>query len=194
MEENDMQLMILGILLFFGMHSVSILAIGFRDRQAENHPLGWKAVYSIVSLVGLILISKGYADLRQSATLLYVSPDWLRHVSAMLLLPTFILFLAPYFPGQIKNTLKHPQLIAVMIWAVAHLLVNGTPGDALLFGSFLVWAVTDWVSMNSRETRPVPGARSSSYNDMLLITLGLVFYAVVAFWFHEMLFGMRPFP
>jgi uncharacterized membrane protein len=187
-----MQLMILGILLFFGIHSVSILAQRFRDRQAEKHPLGWKAVYSIVSLVGIVLISKGYADLRQAATYLYVSPGWLRHVSASLLLPTFVLFLAPYFPGRIKNTLKHPQLIAVMIWAVAHLLVNGTLGGVLLFGSFFVWAVVDRLSMNSRETRPVPGAPASPSNDLIVVVIGLAIYVAFVFWLHELAFGISP--
>ena len=187
-----MEQLLSGIVLFLGMHSVSIVALPMRDRLATKSPLGWKALYGIISLVGIVLIVRGYADLRQTATMLYVSPGWLRHVAALILLPTFILFLAPYFPGKIKSTLKHPQLIAVMIWSVAHLFVNGSLADLLLFGSFLVWAVADYISMQNRIARALPGAPESRFNDIVVIVLGLAFYAVTVFWLHKMLVGIRP--
>ena len=153
--------LLLGLVLFFGMHSMSIVALPLRDRLAAKSEIGWKSLYGIVALIGIILMARGYADLRQAPTLLYVSPVWLRHVAAVLLLPTFVLFLAPYFPGRIKSALKHPQLVAVKIWALAHLLVNGTLADVLLFGSFLLWAVAARISMKSRIARTVPGAPES---------------------------------
>ncbi|MBW2715744.1 MAG: NnrU family protein, partial [Deltaproteobacteria bacterium] len=138
--------LILGLVLFFGIHSVSIVALPLRDSFAAKSELGWKAFYAIASLVGIILVVRGYAELRSAPTILYVSPVWLRHVAAVFLLPIFVLFLAPYFPGRITAAVKHPQLVAVKLWSVAHLLVNGTVADVLLFWSFLVWGVADTIS------------------------------------------------
>ncbi len=185
--------LILGLVLFFGMHSVSIVALPLRDRLAAKSELGWKALYAIASLIGIVLMVRGYAELRLTPTLLYGSPGWLRHVAAVFLLPVFVLFLAPYFPGRIARATKHPQLVAAKLWAVAHLLVNGTVADVLLFGSFLVWAVADWVSMKSRPVRPIPGTRASAANDIVLVVIGLALYLAMVFWLHEVAFGVRPF-
>ena len=188
-----MWLLIIGLVLFLGIHSISIVALSLRDKMAAKCELGWKLFYSLVSLVGIVLIVKGYVDLRQTPTVLYATPLWMRHVAATLLLPVFVLFLVPYFPGRIKNVIKHPQLLAVMLWAVAHLLVNGTMADVILFGSFLIWAIADRISMMNRVTRPVPGAPKSNLNDVIVIVAGLGLYLVMAFWLHEVLFGVRPF-
>jgi uncharacterized membrane protein len=184
--------LLLGIALFFGMHSVSIVVSPLRDRMAARNDMGWKAFYAVVSLIGIVLIARGYGELRQTPTLLYATPYWLRHVSALLMLPVFAFFIAPYFPGRISRALKHPQLIAVKTWAVAHLMVNGTLADVLLFGSFLVWAVADRISMKNRAARPLPGAPESRTNDVIVIVLGLSLYVAFVFLLHEMLFGVRP--
>jgi uncharacterized membrane protein len=185
--------LLLGIVLFLGIHSASIVALPLRDTLAAKSENAWKAFYAIVSLIGIVLIVRGYAELRQTPTILYVAPVWLRHVAAVLMLPAFTFFFAPYFPGRIKKTLKHPQLAAVKIWAVAHLLVNGTLADVLLFGSFLLWAVADRISLKNRATRPLAGAPESKLNDVIVIIVGLVLYVVFAIWLHELLFGIRPF-
>lgn len=185
--------LILGLALFFGMHSISIAALPLRDKLAAKSELGWKLIYGVVSLVGLVLMSRGYAELRLTPTIVYVAPIWLYHVAAILLLPTFVLFFAPYFPGRISTATKHPQLIAVKLWAVSHLLVNGTLADILLFGSFLLWAVADRISMKRRTTRVVAALPESKTNDVVVIVLGLSVYVATAIWFHEMLIGIRPF-
>lgn len=185
--------LILGLVLFLGMHSISIVALPLRDRLAAKSELGWKAFYGVVSLVGLVLIVRGYADLRMTPTVLYVAPAWLYHVSATLLIPVFILFLAPYFPGRIKAATKHPQLIAVKLWAVSHLLVNGTLADVVLFGSFLAWAVIDRISLKRRATRAVPGLPESGVNDVIVVVLGLAVYVAFVLWLHELLIGLKPF-
>lgn len=187
----EMLQLLIGIVLFFGMHSASIVALPLRDRIVAKSENAWKGVYAIASLVGIVLMVRGYADLRQAPTYLYVSPAWLRHVAALLMLPVFAFFIAPYFPGRIKNALKHPQLVAVKLWAFAHLLVNGTIGDVLLFGSFLLWAVVDRVSLKKRPARPLPGAESKA-NDVIVVVVGLALYLVFVFFLHEMLIGVRP--
>lgn len=188
-----MTLLLIGLVLFFAIHSVSIFAPSLRDRLAAKSENGWKAFYSVISIVGIVLVVKGYAELREAPTLLYESPVWLRHVAALLLLPVFVLFFAPYFPGKIKNAVGHPQLVAVKLWALAHLLVNGTLADVLLFGSFLVWAVVDRISMKRRPQRPLPGAPESKANDVIIIVLGLALYGATVFWLHEAVLGVAPF-
>jgi len=185
--------LLLGILLFFGMHSAAIVASPIRDRLVSRSEQGWKAIYAIASLAGIVLMVRGYADLRATPAVLYVTPIWLRHVAALLLLPVFTFFVAPYFPGRIKNALGHPQLAAVKLWAFAHLLVNGTLADVLLFGSFLIWAVADRISLKKRPARPLPGATESNKNDVIIIVVGLALYVAFVFWLHELLIGVRPF-
>lgn len=185
--------LLLGIALFFGIHSVSMLALPLRNRLVAKNELGWKLFYSLISLLGLVLMVRGYAEFKLSSPLIYQSPVWLHSVAAVLLLPVFILSLAPYLPGRISITFGHPQLVAVIHWAFAHLLVNGSVADLLLFGSFLVWALADRVSMAKRPARSIPQLPKSPINDVLLILLGLAAYAVFVFWLHEWLFGVAVF-
>lgn len=184
--------LILGLLLFLGMHSVSIAAVDFRNRMAAKNEWGWKAVYGIVSLAGLVLIVHGYGEARTSSMVLYVSPGWLRYVTAVLLLPVFILFFAPYLPGRISRAAKHPQLVAVKLWAVAHLLVNGSVADVLLFGAFLAWAVADRISLKHRAARPVPAVPAMAINDQVLVVLGLGTYVLMVLWLHQAWIGVSP--
>ncbi|NNF15201.1 MAG: NnrU family protein [Gammaproteobacteria bacterium] len=188
-----MELLIIGLFVFLGMHSVSVIALPLRDRLAAKNELAWKAFYGVVSLIGIILICRGYVQARLTPTVIYAPPLWLRHVSALLLLPTFALFLAPYFPGRLTAAVKHPQLVAVILWAIAHLLVNGMLADVLLFGAFLVWAVTDLMSFGRRPARPVPHAPASPVNDIILLIAGLGLYVVTALWLHRWMTGLAPF-
>lgn len=185
--------LLIGLVVFFGVHSVAIVALPLRDRMAAKSEMGWKALYAVASLIGIVLMARGYAELRLTPTVLYVPPIGLRHVAAILMLPAFAFFIAPYFPGRIKTALKHPQLIAVKIWALAHLLVNGNLADVLLFGSFLIWAVVDRVSMKKRVARPLPGAPQSKANDVIVVVVGLLLYVAFVMWGHEALIGIKPF-
>ncbi|WP_028863089.1 NnrU family protein [Psychromonas aquimarina] len=185
-----MTYLLMGLFLFLGTHSISIFAQPLRDRFAAKSELGWKAVYSLLSLAGMVLIIKGYSEARLNPTLIYVSPYWLRHVSALLMLPVFILFLAPYFPGKITTLIKHPQLSAVLLWASAHLLVNGNCADLLLFGSFLTWAAADIFSMKYRISRQPPGLKKSARNDIVIVISGLALYLLFAVYLHRILLGV----
>jgi uncharacterized membrane protein len=188
-----MSQLVLGLVLFLGMHSFSIVAPGVRDRIAGKNEIGWKAVYGLVSIAGLVLIVRGYGAARMDPTVLYMTPVWLKHLVALLMLPVFVLFFAPYFPGRIKAATKHPQLVAVKLWAVAHLLVNGTLADVVLFGSFLAWAVADRISLKRRTPREVPGLPASNRNDVIVVVLGLAVYGVFSFWLHAAWIGVSPF-
>ena len=188
-----MTLLLIGLALFLGIHSISIFAEEFRNRMAAKSEMGWKAAYGLVSLAGILLIVHGYAEARLEPTLLYVTPAWLRHVTALLMLPVFILFFAPYFPGRIKAVTRHPQLVAVKLWAVSHLLVNGMLADVVLFSAFLAWAVVDRISLKRRTPRGVPGLPESGVNDVIVIVFGLAAYVVFALWLHVAWIGVAPF-
>ncbi len=188
-----MLLLIVGLVLFIGIHSVSIVAEGFRNQMVEKSEIAWKLGYTIASLAGLVLIIRGYADARLDPIFLYATPGWMRHLVSFLLLPVFILFFASYLPGKISAVTKHPQLIAIKLWALSHLLVNGTVADVLLFGSFLAWAVATRISLKRRTPRPLPGLPASGINDVIVIVLGLGLYLVFAMWLHVRWIGVSPF-
>ncbi|MBX3622364.1 MAG: NnrU family protein [Rhizobacter sp.] len=187
-----MTLLVVGLVLFLGIHSVSIVAPAWRDARAARSEMGWKGVYTLVSLVGFVLIVYGYGLARQSPVVLYAPPTWLRHVALLLLVPVFPLLFAAYLPGRLKAAAKHPMLVATKLWAVAHLLANGTLADVLLFGGFLAWAVADRISLKRRVPRPVPGAPPSAANDAIAVVGGLVVYGLFVWRAHAWLIGVSP--
>ena len=189
-----MTLMIVGLVIFLGIHSVSIVALGWRDAQvAQRGEKAWKGIYSVISLVSFVLLIYGYSLARHSPTVLYTPPAAMRHVALLLMLPVFPLLAASSLPGRIKTAAKHPMLLAIKLWAVAHLLANGTLHDTILFGSFLAWAVADRISVKRRAVqRPVPGAAPSPMNDVKALVGGLAVYAVFVFWAHGWLIGVSP--
>jgi len=183
--------LIIGLVLFLGGHSLSIVAPAARDRMAAQ--LGewpFKAVYGLIALAGLVLIVRGYAAARLDPTILYVPPEWTRHLSMLLMLPVFPALIAAYFPGRISAALKHPMLVGVKAWAVAHLIANGTLADVLLFGGFLAWAVADRISLKHRTEGPKPRAPASAVNDGVAVVGGLAVYLAFVFWLHASLIGV----
>ncbi|MGI4815523.1 MAG: NnrU family protein [Janthinobacterium lividum] len=183
-----------GLILFFGSHSVSIVAPAWRDRQEAILGEGaWKGLYSVVSIVGLALMLYGYGMARRAPMVLYAPPAVLRHLALLLMLPVFPLLIAAYMPGRIKALTRHPMLLAIQLWALAHVLANGTLNDVLLFGAFLGWAVIDRISVARRSgVRRVPGAPASPWNDAIAVVLGLGLYAFVLLWAHARVIGVAP--
>lgn len=189
-----MTLLIVGLALFLGIHSVSIVAPEWRDAQvARRGEAAWKGLYSIVSIGGFALLIYGYGVARQAPVVLFTPPTAMRHVALLLMLPFFPLLFAAYLPGRIKTAARHPMLLAVKLWAVAHLLANGTLHDVILFCGFLAWAVTDRISVKRRTAvRAVPGAPASPTNDVIAVVGGLAAYAVFVMWAHAWLIGVAP--
>jgi uncharacterized membrane protein len=188
-----MTVLILGLILFLGTHSVSIVAPAWRDAMYDR--LGepkWKGPYSLISIVGFVLIIVGFGMARQNPVVLYAPPTWTRHLAMLLLVPVFPLLIASKLPGRIKTATKHPMLLATKIWAFAHLLVAGRLGDVVLFGAILAWAVADRISFKHRTVRAMPLAKPSPYNDAIAVVGGLVAYVLFLIWGHRWLIGVSP--
>jgi uncharacterized membrane protein len=186
-----MNVLLLGLLLFLGAHSVSIVNDAWRNRMAAK--LGeraWQGLYALVSVAGFVLIVWGYGLARNEPVVLYVPPAWLHMVAVVLLVPVFPLLLAAYLPGRIQAATRHPMLAATKLWAFAHLLANGMLADVLLFGAFLAWAVLDRISMKNRTQRPIPRLPPGRANDLIAVAGGLALYAAFVLWLHGWLIGV----
>jgi len=191
-----MTIFILGLVVFLGVHSVSIVAPDWRAAHVARRGDGpWKGLYSVAAGIGLALLIVGYGMARREPVVLYTPPAALRHVALALMLPVFPLLFAAYLPGRIRAAAKHPMLLAVKFWAMAHLLANGTLVDVLLFGGFLVWAVVDRISVKrrtAREAHAAPAASARPANDAIAVIGGLALYAVFVLWAHRWLIGVSP--
>jgi uncharacterized membrane protein len=192
-----MLVLVAGLIVFLGIHSVSIFAPSWRIATiARMGELPWKGLYSLASGLGLALLIVGFGLARRDPVVLYTPPAGLRHLALLIMLPVFPLFLAAYFPGRIRAATKHPMLVSVKLWAVAHLLANGTLADVLLFGGFLVWAIADRISVKRRsaaEAHQLRTAPPRPLNDVIVIAVGLLIYvAFVFFGVHRWLVGVSP--
>ena len=189
-------LMISGLLSFLGLHSSRIFADNFRAgiiaTRGENM---WKAIYSVLSIAGFVLIVYGYGDTRLAPITLWNPPVWTRHVAALLTLVAFIMLAAAYIPkNPIKAKLAHPMLLGTKVWAAAHLLANGNVSDVLLFGSFLVWAILCFRAAKKRDR--AAGATYQSGPALTLfatVGLGILLWAAFAFYLHTAWIGVKPF-
>jgi uncharacterized membrane protein len=190
-----MAILIAGLIIFFGVHSISIVNRPWRERMfAHMGEKKWKALYSITAFIGFVMLVYGYGLARQHPIVVYVPPYWLRYLTGVLMLPVFPLLFASHLPGKIKSTVKHPMLAAVKLWATAHLLANGMLADILLFGGFLAWAVIDRISVKHNPRGPVDRMAPSTRNDVIAIVGGLITYVVFMRWLHGWLIGVVPFP
>jgi uncharacterized membrane protein len=190
-----MLVLIIGLVIFLGAHSVRIVDGEFRERTVARLGEGpWKGLYSLVSLVGFVLIVWGYGLSRLDPIVLWTPPVWTRHIAVLLMLIAFILFAAFLLPsGRLKARLGHPMILSVKVWALAHLLANGTLADLILFGSFLVWAVTDFATSRRREREQgTVHIAGPARNDALAVVLGVVIWAAFIWRVHEWLIGVSP--
>lgn len=191
-----MPLLILGLILFLGAHSVHMLVPGFRDRVVARIGLmPWKGLYSLVSIAGLVLIVIGFGMARADSPPLYTPPAWLRHLNALFTLVAFVLIAAAYVPrNHLKAKIGHPMLAGVKLWALGHLLAIGYLHDVVLFGAFLVWAVADFAvsRLRDRATGTVYPA-GTIMGDVLAVVIGVAAWAIFAFLLHRRLIGVNPF-
>ena len=187
--------LIAGLVLFLGVHSVRIFVNDWRSAQlAQRGEAVWKLGYSALSIAGFVLIVWGYGLARQSPMVLWPTPRGMNHLAALLTLISFVLLVATYVPrNAIKAKLRHPMILGVKVWALAHLLANNTLADLLLFGSFLIWAMLSFRAARQRDRQqpPVPLA-SNGLATAATVVVGVVAWAAFAFWAHLALIGVRP--
>jgi len=190
-----MLVLILGLVLFLGLHSLRIFADGWRTRQIARLGLKrWKALYALVAIVGFVLICWGFGLARQHPVLLYVPPLWLRHLNALFTLVAFVLFVAARVPRNVfKARLHHPQVLAVKVWAFGHLLATGMLHDVLLFGAFLLWAVVLFIASRRRDRAAgTVYPAGTLQGNVLTVVVGVAAWAAFALWLHLWLIGVNP--
>ena len=191
-----MTILLLGLVIFLGVHSTRIVAEGWRSAQiARIGPGPWKLGYTVLSLIGFYLLLWGYGAARQTPVVLWTPPVAMRHVAGLLTLIAFVLLAATYVPRNgIKARLHHPMVLSVKVWAFAHLLANGTLADVLLFGSFLAWSVLSFSAARRRDraagTRYPAGTMAGTLATVLV---GGAAWALFAFRLHGWLIGVQPF-
>jgi uncharacterized membrane protein len=191
-----MTTLVAGLILFLGVHSVRIFAEPWRVRTiARIGEKPWKAVYSLISIAGFVLLVWGYGQARQQGVVLFEPPVFMRHLTSLLMLVSFVLLAAAKVPGNhIKARLGHPMIIGVKVWAFAHLLANGRLSDVVLFGAFLAWAVADFIAARKRDraagTVYPPG---DELRTVLTVVAGVVAWAVFVAGLHLWLIGVAPF-
>ena len=189
-----MTLLIIGLIIFLGSHSSRIFAEPWRNHMIDRlGEVKWKGLYTIVSLIGLVIVVIGYGQARQNPVVLWQPATYLIHIAVLLNLVAFI-FLAGSAPNNnaIRLKLKHPMILGVKVWALAHLLANGTLADLILFGSFLLWAVFDFRSARKRPVHMHDTAVVSTKATIIVIVLGVVLWAVFIFGLHQYLIGVSP--
>jgi len=191
-----MTVLILGLVILLGTHSVRIFAEGWRERQVARLGIEtWKRLFALVSLAGLVLIAIGFGQARSAPTVLWYPPLALRHAAGLITLLSFVLLAAAYVPDtRIKANLGHPMAAGVKGWAFAHLLANGNLADVVLFGVFLAWGVLYFGSARRRDR--VAGTvypAGTVKGDLTAVAVGVAAWIVFAFWLHGWLIGVRPF-
>ena len=185
-----MSILIAGLVLFLGIHSVRMLVPDWRlARMAALGEGAWKGAYSLVSLAGLVLIVWGYARAQPLAPVLYVTPFWTVHVAIPLMAFAFVsMMVANLRAGRLKPLLKHPFLLSIKTWAFAHLMVNGDLASVVLFGGFLAWAVWNRIAVGKRRD-PLPAA-GPVRNDVIAVASGLAIWAAFIWKAHEWVAGV----
>jgi uncharacterized membrane protein len=187
--------LILGLVIFLGVHSVRIFAEDWRRRASARLGEGpWKGVYSLVSAAGFVILIWGYGLARPESALLFEPPTWLKHVAIALNLIAFLLLGAFIVPaGRIKARLGHPMILGVKTWAFAHLLANGRVADLVLFGAVLAWAIADFMAARARDrAEGTVRVAGPVRNDALAILIGVLLWGALVWRVHYWITGVSP--
>jgi len=190
-----MTLLMVGLVLFLGIHSVRIVADGARDGFIATRGKGaWKGFYALASAVGLFCIIWGYGAARSQPVLLWAPLSGTRPIAIALMLLAFVLIVAAYVPGNaVKARLHHPMVLSVMAWAVAHLLVKNTLAGLLLFGSFGVWAALSFQAARQRDKAGgVAYAPGRLVPTLITFVVGAAAWAAFSRWGHGAWLGVQP--
>lgn len=189
-----MLILLAGLLILLGVHSVRIFAEDWRTRTIDGIGLlKWKAAYGLVSLVGFALVVIGFPAARAGAVALWQPPAAMALLTMLLTIPAFILVVAGYVPGShLKKMFGHPMVFGVALWGLAHLLANGRSVDLLLFGAFLVWATADFLAARRRDGQAgIVRPAGNGIMDVIVVVVGVFAWAAVVFVIHEQVLGVK---
>lgn len=190
-----MSMLILGLILFLGIHSTRIFAEGWRQKTiGRMGEMSWKGIYTVIAMVGLALIIWGFGLARQQPVVWWAPPVGLRHLNSLFTLVAFVFIAAAYVPrNHIKARLHHPMVLGVKLWAFGHLLATRTLADTVLFAAFLLWAILAFRAARQRDrAQGTVYASGSLGGSLATIALGIVGWAVFAFWLHAAWIGVAP--
>jgi uncharacterized membrane protein len=187
--------MILGLVAFLGVHIVPAFEKQRGNAIARLGEPTYKGLFSLVSLIGILLIGFGFARYRAAGYIdIWHPPSWTRRVNNVLMWPAIVCVVAAYIPGDIQRILKHPMLVGTKLWAFAHLTANGDLGSIILFGSFLAWAAFDRIALKQRSHPGTPLFPHGGHgNDVVAVVLGTLLYVALGYWFHPYVIGVPAF-
>lgn len=169
-----MPILILGLILWTLAHLFKRLAPGLRAKLGDTPG---KMVVTVLSLAAVILMVVGYR--RADIDPVYTPLPGMGHLNNLMMLIAVFLFGVPHSKGRVKAMMRHPMLMSVVIWAVAHLLVNGDLASIVLFGWLGLWAILSMILINAQEAwkRPAPGGLRG---DVINGVIALVVYGIIA--------------
>ncbi len=189
-----MLLLVLGLLLFLGVHLVPTHPALRNDLRVRFGTNSYRIGFTVLSLIGFALIVYGYGKVQMlpgKNPQLWVPPQWTKHLAWLLMLPALILLAASNIPSRIRSVVGHPMLLGIKIWAVAHLLANGTLAAVVLFSTFLAWAVYDLISVSKRGAMgPLGSTEGTAGGDLAAVAIGTAFWAFMLYWGHTKLIGV----
>jgi uncharacterized membrane protein len=190
-----MLVLVLGLIIFLGLHAIRIVADDWRSRQIARMGLkAWKGIYAILAIIGVLLIIWGFGLARQHPVLIYAPPLWLRHLNGLFMLVSLIFFAAARVPrNHIKAKFGHPQVLAVKTWSFGHLLATGMLHDLVLFVPFLIWSVALFIVSRRRDRlNGTVYPAGTVQGDVIAVVIGVVVWGLFAFWLHSLLIGVNP--
>ena len=187
-------ILVIGLVVLLGAH----VFVTFREARArlmaQLGQNGYRALFSVVAIVGLALIVWGYGDYRAHEWIqIWSPPAFMRHITVGLMLLSVIFITASFFSSHIKNWLQHPMLASIKTWALAHLLSNGDLGSILLFGSFLAWGVYARIAAKRRGDLGATSAPAGWANDAIVVVVGIGIFVALGYYFHPYVIGVPVF-
>ena len=191
-----MLILVVGLVIFFVLHSIRLVAPQWREKSMASHgEMRWKMRFGMVTLIAAAFIVLGYMQVRLEPVWLWFPPVWTRHLAGLLVLVALFFVGSALVPNTtMKKKVGYPMLIAVKIWAFAHLISNGTLADVMIFGSFLVWSIVSFAVYRRRDRKAgvVRDQESGVQFDLAAFTFAMVTWFAIAFYLHQAIVGVSP--
>ena len=191
-----MLILVIGLVVFFCLHSVRLVAPHWRETIMQQHgAMRWKIRFGMITLLSTAFIVMGYLQMRVEPVWLWFPPVWTRHLAGLLVLVALFFAGSALVPNTtMKKKMGYPMLIAVKIWAFAHLISNGSLADVMVFGSFLVWSIVSFAVYRRRDRKAgvIRDFESGVQYDLAAFAFAMVSWFAIAFCLHQAIIGVSP--